>query len=51
MRLVMARTAAIFAGIIGVVWWSGLVEFEEEHLKWFCVPFSAYVIGMVLLFE
>jgi hypothetical protein len=47
----VARTAAILIGIVGALYWSGFVEFEEEHLKWFCVPFAAYLAGMVILFE
>jgi hypothetical protein len=47
----MARTAAIIVGIVGTLYWSGFVEFEEEHLKWFCVPFAAYLVGMMILFQ
>ena len=47
----MARTAAILVGIVGGLYWSGLVEFDDEHVKWFCVPFSAYLIGMAILFD
>jgi hypothetical protein len=49
--LKMARTAAIIVGIVGGIYWSGLIEFEGDHLKWFCIPFGAYLMGMVILFE
>ena len=50
-RLNMARTVAILSVIVGVIYWFDLVEYEEAHLKWFCVPFAAYLIGMAILFH
>jgi hypothetical protein len=47
----MARTVAILGVIVGVIYWFDLVEYEEAHLKWFCVPFCAYLIGMAILFH
>jgi hypothetical protein len=50
-RLNMARTATILCGIVGGLYWGGFIEIEGEHLKWFCVPLTAYLVGMVILFE
>jgi hypothetical protein len=50
-RLNMARTLAILVGIVGTLYWVGLIDYDEEHLKWFCLPFGAYLIGMAILFD
>jgi hypothetical protein len=47
----MARTAAILIGVVGGLYWSGIVEFDHDHVKWFCVPFTAYVVGMFMLYS
>jgi hypothetical protein len=51
MRFNMVRSTALIVGIFGGLYWSGLIDIESDHLKWFCIPFAAYLGGMILLFH
>jgi hypothetical protein len=49
-KLIMARVLVVlFGAVIGAAMF-GMID-VDEHFVWFAIPFGAYLLGMVALFD